>query len=565
MKKLMIVAAGLILLSVCMKSNAGNVTNETSTTGGNSNTPEGITLLCNPELNGLANQWATGFTMIHPDVKISVQNALSISKENLNQAGHVIMLTNNLGSIDNDSWKMVVGRDAIVPVFNKSNPLLTRIETKGVSADDFHTMMVKESAYDWRTLLEAGNELPLHFYMVNDPTVQSNVAAFMNMDQLSGKVVVLNSAKEFVDAIQKDPSAMGFCMLTDILANDGKSMVSNIALLPIDKNGNGKIDSFEKIFGTLDEFNRGVWIGKYPASLSRNIYTVVSSKPENASEIAFLAWVLNDGQLFLGNNGYFDLVSGERQAKMELLTGNPIHLATTEESKSASGVIFVLIGMAAVIGLGVWGFRRHRRNKVSEYGNLAGFESSFSENSVVVPKGLFFDKSHTWTFMEKNGFVRLGMDDFMQHVTGPITKVRLKAEGEKIYKGDPLFTIIQNGKQLTIYSPISGTIAAFNEELNVHASVLNTSPYEEGWIYLIEPTNWVRELQFMIRGDKFSSWLSSEFIRLKDFLATSAGMNQPQPSYVLLQDGGAIKDHILEEMGPEVWEDFQTKFIDNSR
>ncbi len=42
-------------------------------------------------------------------------------------------------------------------------------------------------------------------------------------------------------------------------------------------------------------------------------------------------------------------------------------------------------------------------------------------------------------------------------------------------------------------------------------------------------------------------------------------MDTEKYARVILQDGGEIRDGVLSEMGPEVWEDFQTKFIDPSR
>ena len=62
--------------------------------------------------------------------------------------------------------------------------------------------------------------------------------------------------------------------------------------------------------------------------------------------------------------------------------------------------------------------------------------------------------------------------------------------------------------------------------------------------------------------DKYKQWIKSEFSRLKDFLAASV---KPNVDYAhVLQDGGELRDGILEDLGPEVWEDFQTNFIDVS-
>jgi glycine cleavage system H lipoate-binding protein len=154
----------------------------------------------------------------------------------------------------------------------------------------------------------------------------------------------------------------------------------------------------------------------------------------------------------------------------------------------------------------------------------------------------------------------MGIDDFLQHITGKITRIRMKSRGEKIRKGHPVLTIIQNGKQLNIHAPVSGTIKEQNKALSKNPSKVNESPYTDGWVYVIEPTNWLKESEFLIMWEKYKEWLKGEFSRLKDFVALSI---KPNAAYAhLLQDGGAPKDGILENLGPEVWEDFQTNFLD---
>jgi glycine cleavage system H lipoate-binding protein len=190
---------------------------------------------------------------------------------------------------------------------------------------------------------------------------------------------------------------------------------------------------------------------------------------------------------------------------------------------------------------------------------------SFNEDSVEVPKGLYFDKSHTWAFMEKDGTVKIGIDDFLHHVTGPLSRIGMKPVGVKIKKGGPLLTIIQKGKHLTIYAPVSGTITAYNDSLITNSSALNSTPYSDGWVYTIEPTNWLREIQFLSMSEKYRMWLKEEFLRFKDFLATALKTDTPEFAHVAFQDGGALKDNILADLGPEVWEDFQIKFIDTAR
>jgi glycine cleavage system H lipoate-binding protein len=188
----------------------------------------------------------------------------------------------------------------------------------------------------------------------------------------------------------------------------------------------------------------------------------------------------------------------------------------------------------------------------------------FNVSSILIPKGLYFDKTHTWAFLEKNGTVKIGIDDFLLHITGPINKIKMKNQGERVQKGEPLFSIFQKGKHLSIKSPISGIIKNRNNAMLEDSSILNTSPLQEGWIYEIEPANWLRESQFMIMTDTYRAWLKNEFTRLKDFLAYNRQINNSELAPLMLQDGGELKDHVLADFGPEIWEEFQSKFIDNS-
>ncbi|MFZ4412645.1 MAG: glycine cleavage system protein H [Bacteroidales bacterium] len=196
---------------------------------------------------------------------------------------------------------------------------------------------------------------------------------------------------------------------------------------------------------------------------------------------------------------------------------------------------------------------------------VANSSRSFNEASISAPKGLYFDKTHTWAFMEKNGIVKIGIDDFLLHITGTLSRVKMKSPGDKIYKGEAVLSIIRNGKQLSINSPITGTIKLQNNQLLEDCSILNTAPYSEGWVYMVEPSNWLREIQFLIMSEKYKEWLKNEFSRLKDFLVTIQTKNNTTLIPIILQDGGELKDNLLEDLEPEVWEEFQAKFINTSK
>jgi glycine cleavage system H lipoate-binding protein len=166
--------------------------------------------------------------------------------------------------------------------------------------------------------------------------------------------------------------------------------------------------------------------------------------------------------------------------------------------------------------------------------------------------------------MEKDGLVNVGVDDFLLQITGQLTGIKMKVSGEKIRKGQVIVTLIQEGKQINIKSPVSGTIKRQNPELLTDANIINDQPYADGWIYMVEPSNWLREIQFMFMADVFRPWLKIEISRLKDFLASLKKQPEAGKYSLVLQEGGELKYGILTDMEPEVWEEFQNKFMETA-
>jgi len=188
--------------------------------------------------------------------------------------------------------------------------------------------------------------------------------------------------------------------------------------------------------------------------------------------------------------------------------------------------------------------------------------TNLSAGFLRIPQGLFYNRHHTWTHLEESGVAKVGLDDFLQHITGEVTFTQLKNPGDIINKGDLLTQIDQEGKHLKVFSPISGTITDANLILNNNPEILNEDPYKKGWIYKIKPSNWRKETSSYFLAEEATSWSTKEIERFKDFL-TGGPMREysSEPSMVLLQDGGEIRDNILSELPDEVWKDFQEEFL----
>jgi glycine cleavage system H protein len=184
-----------------------------------------------------------------------------------------------------------------------------------------------------------------------------------------------------------------------------------------------------------------------------------------------------------------------------------------------------------------------------------------SASILRIPQGLFYSKNHTWTFLEKSGTAKVGLDDLLLHLTGEVRFSYLRSREENINKGDLLAEIVQNGKLLKIYSPVSGKIMDTNLLLRESPEVLNEDPYGDGWICRIKPSKWVAETNSYYLAEEAITWSKKELERFKDFLAVAIDKYSPDTSMVILQDGGELCDKPLSELPDEVWQDFQKSFL----
>ncbi|HPE56131.1 MAG TPA: hypothetical protein P5514_11025 [Bacteroidales bacterium] len=507
-----------------------------------------LKLMATPQSGDMLNDLVKAYQNTgHGSINIDYQTEVTDNAIGIATASELSTLPANL------DWHMLIGREIIVPVMSLAN-------------DDAGELIKVGLTREYLANIALGNieNSNLSLVFPQDKTLRGMVIDYLEIDPSELKQVQLASANEVQALLCEHPSYILFCRLSDITIPEQQSLKEGLQLIPIDKNGNGKLDYHESIYTDVNEFMRGVWIGKYPHKLVQNIYAFSAQQPVDPAALGFIQWLLGDGQHLLTNYGYNELMQSERLAKLEILKPAVVVEPAPSTGFAMVKVVFIAFVLLAVLFfiLNITTFRKSGAKSLREHLNEE--HHMIHAKNIDLPKGLYYDKSHTWAYMNESGFVKIGLDDFIQHVTGPYTKIQMKEPGTKIKRNDLLVTIIQDGKQLQLYTPISGKIIEINEDLVAEPTSMNCSPYVEGWVYKIEPTNWLREIQFMRMADKYREWLENEFTRLKEFLTAPKGNYNPNSVPVIFQEGGALKDNILRDMGPEVWEDFQKHFVDVS-
>jgi glycine cleavage system H protein len=102
-----------------------------------------------------------------------------------------------------------------------------------------------------------------------------------------------------------------------------------------------------------------------------------------------------------------------------------------------------------------------------------------------IPDNLLYSKEHEWVKIDGDTAV-VGITDHAQAELSEIVYVDLPEVGSAVNAGDPA-TVVESVKAASdVYSPLSGEVIAVNEDLTHDPSLVNTDPYDSGWIYKIK-------------------------------------------------------------------------------
>ena len=106
-----------------------------------------------------------------------------------------------------------------------------------------------------------------------------------------------------------------------------------------------------------------------------------------------------------------------------------------------------------------------------------------------IPSHLKYTESHEWVSADENGNVRIGISDHAQEALGDLVYVELPAVGDEIGQGDPCAVVESVKAASDIYAPVSGKVVAVNEDLDDDPAIINTDPYDDGWLFELELTD----------------------------------------------------------------------------
>ena len=98
------------------------------------------------------------------------------------------------------------------------------------------------------------------------------------------------------------------------------------------------------------------------------------------------------------------------------------------------------------------------------------------------PEELHYTDEHEWIREVEDSKVRIGITDYAQDQLGDVVYVELPEQGKDVAKDDLVVEIESTKSVGEVYAPFAGTIAAVNDRVAEAPELVNTSPYDEGWL-----------------------------------------------------------------------------------
>lgn len=161
---------------------------------------------------------------------------------------------------------------------------------------------------------------------------------------------------------------------------------------------------------------------------------------------------------------------------------------------------------------------------------------------------VYYHPSHYWLKIEKEGVVRIGIDDFAQRLLGSITSMRLPEAGSAANE----FELRAGRRSARLSPPLRGKVVEVNRNAVANPELINRDPFNQGWLFTFQPTD-ASEVGRLTKGATAKKWLEEEGDRLGHSLESEAG--------VTVADGGEIIPELHAKISDEEWHRLIERFL----
>ena len=123
-----------------------------------------------------------------------------------------------------------------------------------------------------------------------------------------------------------------------------------------------------------------------------------------------------------------------------------------------------------------------------------------------IPENLKYTKDHEWIIVDGDT-ATIGITDFAQSELGDIVFVEVDTEGETL-DSEEVFGTVEAVKTVSdLFMPLKGKVIEFNKNLEDSPELINSSPYEDGWIIKSTVSD-VSEIDSLLSAEEYKNLIS---------------------------------------------------------
>lgn len=124
------------------------------------------------------------------------------------------------------------------------------------------------------------------------------------------------------------------------------------------------------------------------------------------------------------------------------------------------------------------------------------------------PDDLLYSREHMWVRVDGN-IATIGMTDYGQEQMGEIVSIKLPAVDSSVDQDEPFGTIESARTAADLVSPISGDIINVNDDLADDVGIINSDPYDMGWMIVVEMSN-LNELDDLLDSYEYADYVEED-------------------------------------------------------
>lgn len=121
----------------------------------------------------------------------------------------------------------------------------------------------------------------------------------------------------------------------------------------------------------------------------------------------------------------------------------------------------------------------------------------------MYPEDLKYTAEHEWVRSpgDAEGSVRIGITHYAQEQLGDIVYVQLPQVDDEVTAGEVCGELESTKSVSELFAPVTGRVAARNDDLDSAPEQVNADPYGAGWMFEVVPTDEGALAQLLSAGD----------------------------------------------------------------